>query len=468
MTDTEPDDEYAQRDGENEVSFFGITFPNDGTMLLALLLATYALYLIAGTIIGFPVRGLVNQLGQLTFWIALFAMSALALNLQWGYTGLFNIGIVGFMATGVYVTAILSKPVFGTGTSAAQVGGLGLPLSVGILGGVLAAGLLGFLAALPALRLRADYLAIVTIALSEIVRFSLLSNTLSEGAVGGYTLGLGGGNGLILDFTDPLEALIRAFSLPFDLVTGQEGFLWTEIYIGAIVNGISMFTPGDPKSVVDTFAYAAVLLLVLGGFYVLLRRTGNSPFGRVLKAIREDEDVTNALGKNTNQFKIKSFVVGCALMGLIGILWFGAQGSVTPNTFRPRITFYIWIALIIGGAGSNTGSVMGGAIFAAFLFQGPRYAKNVIETVLGDPSAPSSFSQAVAPILSADIVPFFLYTVDNMRQLQLVLMGVVLIVLMHRRPDGLLGHRKEIASSVPLDRPTGNKSLASDGGETDE
>ena len=460
MSDAEP---------SSEAELFGIDFRSDAVMVIALIAAIYALYVVGGVIIGLPVRGMLNQIGRLTFWIAVFGMAALTLNLHWGYTGLFNIGIVGFMAVGVYTTAILSKPVFGSGTSAASVGGFGLPLSIGILGGMIAAGLFGGLVALPALRLRADYLAIVTIAFSEIVRFSLLSDTLGGTDVAGYRIGLGGGDGIILDFVDPLEALIKAVSFPLDIILGRQHVLWEDVYLGVVVDAAGTVITTNPKPVVDNFAYAAVLLVVMVGIYALLRRTGNSPFGRVLKAIREDEDVTNALGKDTNRFKIKSFVVGTALLGLVGILWFGTQGSVTPNTFRPRITFYIWIALIIGGAGSNTGSVMGGAVFAAFLFQGPRYFKNVVETALGNPEAPSSFGQAMAPLSSGEIVPFFLYTLDSIRSLQLFIMGVVLIVLMHTRPQGLLGHRKEHASTIPLGRPIRQSSEpATDGGESDE
>ena len=443
----------------------------DAVKIAALLFVIYAAYLVSGLVLGYSVRGQLNSLASLTFYIGVFATLALALNLHWGYTGLFNIGVVGFMAVGIYVMAFVSKPLYGSG-GAAQVGGLGLPIPVGILAGMAAAAVLGFVVALPALRLRADYLAIVTIAFSEIVRFSLLSDTLGGADIGGYRIGLGGGDGIILDFVDPLEALIKAISFPLDIVLGREHVLWEDVYLGVVVEAAGTVIETNPKPVVDNFAYAAVLLVVMGGIYALLRRTGNSPFGRVLKAIREDEDVTNALGKNTNRFKIKSFVVGAALMGLVGILWFGSQGSVTPNTFRPRITFYIWIALIIGGAGSNTGSVMGGAVFAAFLFQGPRYFKNVVETALGNPEAPSSFGQAMAPVSGGEILPFFLYTLDSIRQLQLFIMGVVLIVLMHNRPQGLLGHRKEHASTIPLARSgrrgRDGESPAADGGETDE
>jgi branched-chain amino acid transport system permease protein len=412
--------------------------------------AVYLAYVLVGVVLGYSLRGQLNSLAVLTFFIGVFAMLSLALNLHWGYTGLFNIGIVGFMAIGVYVMALVSKPVYSPG-GAAQVGGLGLPLWVGILAGMTAAALLGLLVALPALRLRADYLAIVTIAMSEIVRFSFLSGEFQQFQLFGKRVGFGGGSGLILDFTDPLEALFRSVGL------------WNG-YLG-LVDSFRAVVPNNPKPVVDGLVYGLVLLVFVAAYFWLLKRTGESPFGRVLKAIREDEDVASALGKNTDQFKIKSFMLGCALMGLAGIFWLMTQGAVTPNFFRPRITFFVWIALIIGGAGSNTGSVLGGAIFAAVLFQGPRYLKNVIETLLGSPDAPSGFGPAVAPLLSnLDPVPFFLYTIDSIRQLQLVIMGLVLIYLMHNRPEGLLGHREETAASIPLGRPD----LATDGGDDDE
>jgi branched-chain amino acid transport system permease protein len=156
-------------------------------------------------------------------------------------------------------------------------------------------------------------------------------------------------------------------------------------------------------------------------------------------------------------------------MGLAGILWFMTQGAVTPNTFRPRITFFVWIALIIGGAGSNTGSVLGGAVFAAVLYQGPRYFKNLVDTALPSFNAPSSFGPAVAPLISnLNPAPLFYYTVDSIRQLQLVLMGLVLIWLMHNRPEGMLGHRKETAAGIPLTAQRAQSGrAATDGGSGD-
>ena len=423
----------------------------DTGLIVAVLLVIYAAYVLAGVGLGFSLRGQLNTIATLTFFIGVFAMLSLALNLHWGYTGLFNIGIVGFMAVGIYVMALVSKPLYQAG-GAAQVGGLGLPIVVGILAGMAAAALLGLVVALPALRLRADYLAIVTIAMSEIVRFSFLSGELQQFQLFGERVGFGGGSGLILDYTDPIEAFLSFVGL------------W-DAYLG-FVSAFEVVIPSNPKPIVDGLVYGALLLASVAAYYWLLKRTGESPFGRVLKAIREDEDVANSLGKNTNRFKIKAFMLGCALMGLAGILWFMRSGAVTPNTFRPRITFFIWIALIIGGAGSNTGSVLGGAVFAALLYQGPRTLKNLIDAVLPSTDAPSGFGPAVAPLLSnLDPAPLFFYTLDSIRQLQLVFMGLVLIWLMHNRPEGMLGHRKETAAGVPLTTRRANEGqAATDGG----
>ena len=427
----------------------------DAGLIVAVLLVTYAAYVLAGVGLGFSLRGQLNTIATLTFFIGVFAMLSLALNLHWGYTGLFNIGIVGFMAVGIYVMALVSKPLYEAG-GAAQVGGLGLPIVVGMIAGMAAAALLGLLVALPALRLRADYLAIVTIAMSEIVRFSFLSGELQQFQLFGERVGFGGGSGLILDYTDPIEAFLSFVGL------------W-DAYLG-FVSAFEVVIPSNPKPIVDGLVYGALLLASVAAYYWLLKRTGESPFGRVLKAIREDEDVANSLGKNTNRFKIKAFMLGCALMGLAGILWFMRSGAVTPNTFRPRITFFIWIALIIGGAGSNTGSVLGGAVFAALLYQGPRTLKNLIDAVLPSTDAPSGFGPAVAPLLSnLDPAPLFFYTLDSVRQLQLVFMGLVLIWLMHNRPEGMLGHRKETAAGIPLTAQRAQeRQPAADGGGGDD
>jgi len=426
----------------------------DAVKVLAVIGALYVVYVLLGIVLGYSTRGQLNSLTRLTFVIGVFAMLSLALNLHWGYTGLFNIGIVGFMAVAIYTMAIVSKPA--TAPSATRLPGLGMPLIVGVLAGMLAAALFGLVIALPALRLRADYLAIVTIATAEIIRFIVMSRTFQNVEIFGTTIGTGGGRGLLLNYTPPLQGLLEFVGL------------WGS-YLG-LVDAFGAVVPNNPKPIVDGIVYSIFLFIMVGVFYWILSRTGKSPFGRVLRAIKEDETVTRALGKNTGRFKIKSFMLGCALMGLAGILWQFDSGSITPAFFRPRVTFFVWIALIIGGAGSNTGSVLGGAVFAGVLFEGPRYLKSVIEETIEIGSAPNSFGQAVAPLFGRiDPVPLAVYTLDNVRAFQLVIMGVVLVWLMQNRPDGLLGHRKDVASSIGLSRPKGAQRTAdATSGTTDE
>ncbi len=433
---------------------------SDVVLVAGVLGVIYLVYLGIAAILGLNPIG---TLTSLTRWIGLFAIAALALNLHWGYTGLFNIGVVGFMGVGVYATAFASKSVVtgGGGPIAGATGGLGLPLWLGIVFGGVAAGLFGLVVALPALRLRADYLAIVTIAVSEILRFVFRNRALESIQVGGIFVGLGGGDGLQLDWGSEAELL-------FDT-----------LFLGGIYDAMVAALEGvvsSPQTAVDRIIYSFILLAFLVGYYVLLQRMGNSPFGRVLKAIRDDEEAASSLGKDTARFKMIVFMVGCGLMGILGVLWFmnsGGQGTINHTQFRPRLTFYIWIALIVGGAGSNTGSVIGGAVFAAVLFQGPRFLQDVIaEFVPLDELAPDSFGAAMAPIGgSLDPAPLLLYTASKISDLQLLIMGVVLVWLMHNRPQGLLGHRKEQAAAVPLTRPEGDRSgapsVATDGGTAD-
>ncbi|XGI84499.1 branched-chain amino acid ABC transporter permease [Halorutilales archaeon Cl-col2-1] len=415
---------------------------DDAVKIAAMMFGIYVVYTVIGGVLGLSTNGIANTLRRVTFLTSVYAMLTLALNLQWGYAGLFNIGVTGFMAVGIYTTAIFTRP----SVPAAEevplgfgVPGLGMPLIVGIVAGMVASAVLGFLVALPALRLRADYLAIVTVGLAEILRLSFKSDALGSFTLLGTRLGTGGGNGI----ATPENPVRLIFYKTAEGAGEPNGF-------GASVFSV-MESVGIQSSVVVSWAYVVVLAVFVGAIYWLAMRVGFSPFGRVLKAVREDEDVARALGKNTDVFKIKIFMLGCALMGLAGILWRGSQGRVYPDVFQPEFTFYVWVALIIGGSSSNTGSVLGAAVFSAGLWEGPRYLNKVVTNVFEIGSPPSAFDDAVAPILSLDFAPFVAYVVESLRgTLRLVIMGVILIWLMQRHPEGLLGHRKEEASAVDL------------------
>ena len=412
---------------------------NDAVLILGVLLALYVGFTVLGMALGLNVAGLASTLQRITFFAAVYALLALALNLQWGYAGLFNIGVAGFMAVGVYTMSMLTGPV---NPEAGGVPGLGLPLWVGIVGGMAAAALVGAIAALPALRLKADYLAIVTLALSEIIRLTFNSTVFQTFSIAGLDMGTGASRGIPTP-TNPVMALY--YTNPSSPASPKTGL--GEVVFGAFQT-VSL---GEP--IVVSWTYTLVLVVFVGLFYLLLTRVGNSPFGRVLKAIREDELVASSLGKNTRRFKIKTFMLGCALMGLGGILWQGSQALVNPTLFLPIITFYIFIALIIGGSGSNTGSVIGGALFAGLLFEGPTFVKRLVDQTIDLGSAPNTFSGAIAPIFSAfDFGPLLAYGLGDIANLRFVLVGVVLVYLMQNRPDGLLGHRKEPAAAVDLSR----------------
>ena len=414
---------------------------NDVLLVLGFALAVYIAYIGFSAVLGYDINGTVNTLRRITFLSAAYAMLALALNLHWGYAGLFNVGVAGYMAVGVYGMGILAAPT--TATPA----GFGWPLPLAILGGMVLSAIVGLITALPALRLKADYLAIVTLAFSEIIRLTLLSQTLATVELGGKTYGTGGAQGLTLP-GNPVRILY--YRNPADPTAGLTP-------LGEVVFGLfdTLSVPvisgtGVSSTVVIGLTYAVVLVIFVGIFYWFLRRVSNSPFGRVLKAINEDETVTSALGKNTQLFKIKVFMVGTALMGLAAILWQGSEGFTTPGEYMPLLTFYVFVALIIGGEGSNTGSVLGGATFAAILFEGPNYVRRVVRQVFAVKEAPPTFVDALGPLGSLDPLPLFAYTVYNIDALRLVLLGIVLIYLIQNRPEGLLGHRKEPAAAISI------------------
>ncbi|ELZ33745.1 branched-chain amino acid ABC transporter permease [Halorubrum tebenquichense] len=439
MSDADPAVPEADAPESATAAVIAAAKESDFALVVGTLLAIYA----AAALLSFTdgLNSVVGLMETLTFLGLVYALTALALNLQWGYTGLFNIGVAGFMAVGVYTMGMVVRspdPAFGPP-------GLGLPLPVGVLAGMGMAALLGGIAALPALRLKADYLAIVTLGLSEIIRLSLQSSAFDSFLRDTIGAGTGGGRGMGMP-DNPVRDLF--------LVDGQAG---TPTALGDLVFGVfGTDGLGISHPILIGWGYIAVLAAFLVGFYLLLERLGRSPFGRTMKAIREDELVANSLGKDVNLVKIKVFVIGCALMGLAGILWFGSQGNVSPTPqFRPLLTFYVFIAVIIGGSGSNTGSVLGGIVFAAVLFEGPRRVGGAVRGLI-DAETPGSFADA---LVSLDPVTLLAYAADNVAPLQFVFLGLVLVFIIHRRPEGVLGDRIETAAAVDLsERPAGGES----------
>lgn len=299
----------------------------------------------------------------------IYALMALGLNLQWGFTGLFNVGCAGFFAVGAYATAILTGPDF-----PGQAGGFGLPVAVGWLGALLFSGIAALVVGVPTLRLRHDYLAISTFGIAIVIQLVALNFS----ALTGGTLG------------------INFIPRP----------------------GLGWFG--------DTFSYGlfylALVVAIVAVAHVALERLVRGPWGRTLRAIREEETAATALGKNATVFRLQAFVIGSMLMGLAGGLHASFFGFISPNDFQPIVTFQLWTMLILGGSGNNKGAILGAVV------------------VWGLWSASSSLMHALLP---ADLQV-------RGAALQIVLIGVMLALVLLFRPRGLIGEEAVVSRHAKI------------------
>ena len=304
-----------------------------------------------------------------------FVLAAIGLNLHFGYTGLLNFGQVGFMAVGAYSIAI-------------TVNELDLSMWAGLPIGIVAATIFALLLGIPTLRLRADYLAIVTIAAGEIFRLVVRAASLRD-----YTGGSSGMTQFARDF----------YSInPFG--DGRYGF-W-------------VFRFDERRTWLLLVCWTLVALV--SAVVVLLIR---SPWGRVLKSIREDEDAARSLGKNVYWFKMQSLILGGICGALGGFAFAIGTQSVQPDTYSTAITFYALTALILGGMAKTIGPIVGSMVFwmlFAFTDNFLRQAK------------------------SADWIPDWLMDGTQVGQVRVMLVGLALMLLPVFRPQGIFGDKREI------------------------
>lgn len=300
-----------------------------------------------------------------------YALAAMGLNLQFSYGGLANVGQVGFLLLGAYGTAM--------GADA------GLPLPIAVLAGVAAAVGLGLLLGLATRRVRGDHLAIVTLAAAEILRLLVRSEAFASS-----TGGIGGIQGFADGFfrLDPIPVGRYGLgSLAFDQRT-----LW-----------------------IVAVGWATVALAAL-----VLWRLVASPWGRGLRAVRDDEDAARSLGARVDATKVEALVIGGVLGALGGVVLALDADYVGPNVWVLSLTTYAFVAVVLGGRETIIGPIVGSMAFW-FLFQA---SDTLLRQALADPFWGDGSVTSAGPI-------------------RLVVVGIVLMVLMARRPAGLVGSRRQ-------------------------
>jgi neutral amino acid transport system permease protein len=463
---------------------------------------------------------------SLIIFTAIFALFGIGLNLQWGFTGLINFGHVAFMAIGAYIVALLTLPGYLPDLPDRMLGNYAwmrgsevisgflqwlqpllpeqIPMVVAVIIGAATAALLGLLMGISTLKLREDYLAIVTIGISEIIRLIALNEEwLTRGSFGiqrfplplsTLTPNLMTRMGMIIALTVVVGLTlwqIWKHGIPqiktapgLDLIKGGLGIMG---YAGSLIlvtygvgSGVRLlnlanYLPAWLASMALLGAIAAVLvsyvrlaqiifpklpavpqastllalviwtiviiwlsgfatsalyyysrnptktglmlisILVLALIFWGVERLVQSPWGRVLKAIREDEEVAKALGKNVFWYKLQALMLGGAIAGIAGALYAWQLTTVFPDNFQPLVTFNAWTIVVLGGAGSNAGTLLGAAIFWAY--------------------------QTLTRFMLADIIPL-----DDARlgAFRIMVIGLLLIVLMVWRPQGILGKQEEL------------------------
>jgi branched-chain amino acid transport system permease protein len=319
------------------------------------------------------IGGVIAYLVSFAIMAGIYAVFCLGLNIQWGYTGLFNIGIAGFFCIGAYASAMITTPQ-PTGIYANyvhQIFGLNLPFLVGLVGAAFICGIIALLIGIPTLRLGEDYLAISTLGIAE--TFRLIFNNekwLANGARG------------LMGLPQPLHTLV------------------------------------DPKNY--NYIYLIVIIIIMIIVYLAIEKVIRSPWGRVLRAIREDEVSAAMSGKDIFSFKMQSLVFGAMVMGLGGALYAHYTKAISPDVFTPLYgTFIIWVMLMAGGSGNNKGAILGAYVIWG-IWIGTKFMTDLLPYTL----------KARAPYI------------------RFLLIGIILEIILIYRPQGLLGEEKKVSKLI--------------------
>jgi branched-chain amino acid transport system permease protein len=246
-----------------------------------------------------------NYLVAMATFAGIYALLALGLNLVWGMAGMINLGLVGFFAFGAYVSALLTRKA-------------GWPMVAGLVAAIALTAVAGAVVALVTARLRGDYLAIITLGFSEVIRL-VASNEIW-------------------------------------LTNGTDG-----------ISGIPGPARGQVTPATFNLIYLVIVAVVVVAALFLMERVRGAPYGRVLRAIRDDDQVAAVAGKAVVAFKVEAFAVSAGLLGLAGGLFAHYTSFIAPDGFTSLISIYVVLALTAGGTGNNRGAVLGAALVVFFM-----------------------------------------------------------------------------------------------------
>ena len=423
-----------------------------------LFLGVAVLYLATGLLISW------NQALFILNFALVSAIMALGVNIQWGYAGLFNTGIMGFAALGGLSVALVAMPPVREAWAA---GGAGILAGLGIGLATLAAGITLWKRMVPG-RNRALALTLVLLAGFVIFRMVFDPAVTAVEAVNPSVSGNLGGFGLPVLLAWPLGGLLAALAawgigktalgLRSDyLAIATLGI--AEIIVAVMKNedwlarGVKMvnvqqrpwpvpfevdlqanptflnlanslgFDPVTGSSILVKLTYMAMILAVLAGIIWLSERALNSPWGRMMRAIRDNEDAARAMGKDVTRRHLQVFILGSALAGVAGAILTSMDGILNPGTYQPlRFTFLIWVMVIIGGSGNNWGAVLG-SLLIGWLWL-------IVETL-----GPTVMSGITAGMAEG---PLKAHLVDSAQHMRLLTMGVILLLVLRFSPRGLI------------------------------
>lgn len=302
---------------------------------------------------------------------AIFGITVLGANLNWGFGGLFNVGIAGFFAVGAYASALLTAA-----PTTTHMGGFEMPVPVGLVVAMILAAAVAWVVGRICLRLRSDYLAIATIGVAEILRITFKN----MGSVTGGALG-------IQNIPRPFEGMI-------------------------------------PKAYADV-SFLIMLLVLVGVIYLFMERAARSPWGRVMRAIRDNEMAAAAAGKDVEKFRLQAFVVGASFMGLSGAMTAHYFRFLSPEATEPLlVTFLPWVMMIVGGSGNNRGVLLGTVVVWALW--------------------------TMTEILSGSLLPA--EWALRMSYIRVFLIGLLLQIVLQKFPQGLIPERPPVVGEAARDR----------------